>query len=218
MWRISIGLAAALVILTNGLVEGYWTNRWHRPVELATGIDRLQLVPDTIGDWRVTHSEKIEEAVRIRAGMEGYIFRHYEDQLNTKKITVLLMCGRPGPLCVHTPDICYRGAGFRQDGGIEKWPQTRGDGSLIAEFLRAKFSKDDVTNGSSVRIAWSWGANGQWATPSTPRATFARFPVLYKLYVVQEITPASQRTDEEACQAFVEQLLPALNKALFASK
>jgi Protein of unknown function (DUF3485) len=110
MWRVGISSAAAIIILTNGAVEGLLTNRWHRPVELDTGIARVTRVPMTIGDWHA-QSEELDESVLTRAGIEGYLYRHYENQLSGKKVTVLLMCGRPGPLSVHTPDICYRGAG-----------------------------------------------------------------------------------------------------------
>src|SRR5437763_9743658 len=106
MWRVGIVLAAATILVANGLLEGYYTNRWHRPAELADGINRLANVPMTIGDWHAK-SEELEDAVITRAGIDGYIFRHYEHQLTGQQVTVLLMCGRPGPLAVHTPDACY---------------------------------------------------------------------------------------------------------------
>jgi Protein of unknown function (DUF3485) len=217
MWRVGIGLAAAIILLTNGFLEGLCTNRWHRPVELETAISRLKRVPMTIGEWRA-QSEELDEATLILAGVEGYFCRHYENQPNGKKVTVLLMCGRSGPLSVHTPDACYRGAGYHQDGPIDRWPQKYGNGLASAQFSRAKFSKDDATDGTSVRIEWSWGADGKWLAPTAPRATFARLPALYKLYIVQRETPSSERSNEEVCKSFLEQLLPALDNALYATE
>jgi Protein of unknown function (DUF3485) len=216
MWRAGIVLAAGTLILTNGVVEGWLSNRWQRSKELELGIYRLSAVPMTIGDWRAK-SEDLEEAILARAGVEGYLFRHYQNHLNGKKITVLLMCGRPGPLGVHTPDICYRGAGYHLNGPIAKWPQKygNGNGKTAAEFSRAKFSRDDLTDSASVRIEWTWGAEGKWQIHNSPRMAFARLPVLFKLYVVQTETPANERADEETCRAFLEQLLPALDTALF---
>ena len=214
-WRIGIGLVAAIIILANAFLEGVCANRWRRAVELEAGMVRLNNVPMTIGDWHA-ESQDLDEASVTRAGIEGYFFRHYQHQLSGKKIAVLLMCGRPGPLAVHTPDICYRGAGFSPDGAIVSWPQKYGTDSATAQFSRAKFSKDDATDSTSVRIAWSWGTDGQWLTPSSPRATFARQPVLYKLYLVQRVTPANDQPSEEICKGFVEQLLPEINKALYA--
>jgi hypothetical protein len=216
MWRIGISLAAAAVILTNGLVEGVWTNRWHQSAAVESGIQQLARLPMTIGDWHGSTCEEIDEAQRIRAGIDGYIFRNYESpHLKDRKFTVLLMCGRPGPLGVHTPDICYRGAGFRQVGTIAKWP--RQSQAQSADFFRGKFSKDDATDPISLRIAWSWYANGKWVTPTNPRMEFARLPVLYKMYVIHRETAASEKADEEICASFLEQLLPVLNVTLGAS-
>jgi hypothetical protein len=217
MWRVGVGLVAAVILLANGLLEGFCTNRWHRPAELEAGLSKLADVPMTIGDWHA-QSEELEEAVLGRAGIDGYIFRNYENQLTGQKVTVLLMCGRPGPLSVHTPDACYRGAGFHQIGPIAKVSQKYGSGASSAQFSRAKFSKEDVTDGSSVRIQWSWSASGVWSTPSSPRAAFARMPALYKLYVLQHETPANEKANEEVCKSFVEQLLPSLDGTLFAKK
>src|SRR5271168_2769981 len=109
MWRVGISVAAAAILLTNGVIAGLWSNRWQRPVELELGTDRLMRVPMTIGAWHA-HSEEINEAALAQAGIEGYLFRHYEHQVTRKRITVLLTCGRPGPIALHTPDVCYQGA------------------------------------------------------------------------------------------------------------
>jgi Protein of unknown function (DUF3485) len=217
MWRVGIGLTGALVLLANGFLAGLWTNRWHRPVELETGISRLLDVPMMIGDWHA-RSEELEASVLARAGADGYFLRSYENRLNGKKITVLLMCGRPGPVALHEPDICYRGAGYYQNGAIAVWPQKDGNESTSAEFKRGKFSKSDATDVTSVRLEWSWSAGGRWLAPANPRVAFAHSPLLYKLYVIQTETPSSERSDEETCKDFLEQLLPALDSALFAKK
>jgi Protein of unknown function (DUF3485) len=217
MWRVGIGFAAALILLANGVFAGMWTNRWRRPVELETGITRLMNVPMRIGDWHA-RSEELEEVILARAGADGYFFRHYENQFSGKRISVLLMCGRPGPISLHEPDICYRGAGYHQNGSVAIWPQKYDDGSTSAEFKRCKFSKDDATDITSVRIEWSWNADGKWQVPTNPRMALAGSPLAYKLYIVQPETPSSENSDEEACREFLEQLLPALDRALFARK
>jgi hypothetical protein len=173
-------------------------------------------VPMIIGDWHA-RSDELDEAVLTRAGADGYFLRHYEN-LDGKKITVLLMCGRPGPIALHEPDVCYRGAGYYQNGPIAVWPQKYDSGSTSAEFKRGNFSKDDATDVTSVRIEWSWNAGGKWLVPSNPRVAFARSSVLYKLYIVQSETPSSEQAGEDACKEFLEQMLPKLDNALFAPK
>ncbi len=96
MWRVGIGSAAALILLTNGLLEGVSSNRWHRPAELEKGIGRVKRIPMTIGDWH-GQSEELDDAVMTRAGIEGYSYAHYENQFSGKKTSVLLTVARPGP-------------------------------------------------------------------------------------------------------------------------
>lgn len=40
----------------------------------------------------------------------------YVHRTNGRAAAAMLMCGRPGPIAVHTPDVCYPGAGYRQVG------------------------------------------------------------------------------------------------------
>jgi hypothetical protein len=160
----------------------------------------------------------MDEAVLTRTGIEGYCWRQYENQLSGKRVTVLLMCGRPGPLAVHTPDVCYQAAGYHQDGATIQWPQKYRDGAASAEFSRARFSRNDATDGTNVRIMWSWGADGRWLIRANPRAVFARLPILYKLYVLQQETPSTDQANEDVCRDFLGQLLPAVDNALYAEE
>jgi hypothetical protein len=217
MWRMGIGLAAAAMLLVNGYLHGLWTNRWHRAGELETAIANLDRVPLTIGDWR-GRAETLSDPDIAYAGIEGYCFRSYVNQRTGKTVTLLLMCGRPGPIAVHTPDVCYGGSGYEMLGSVAKDVHKYRKNSATAEFFRARFSKTNATGGTDVRVTWSWGAAGQWQAPADPRLTFTRQSALYKLYVIQQVSPSSERFDEEVCKDFLDQLLPELDRALFATQ
>jgi hypothetical protein len=217
MWRIGISLAAATIILVNGYLHGIRTNRWQRPHELETALANIDRVPTTIGDWQA-RSEQLDNAAITGAGIEGYLLLHYDNRHNGKTITVLLICGRAGPLSVHSPDVCYGGAGYELRGAIVKEPQKYKEGSTAAEFYSATFSRADVTGAGSVRIKWCWAAEGLWLAPSQPRVDLARYSALYKLNVIQRVTPISERSDDDMCCDFLRLLLPALDKALFGAK
>jgi hypothetical protein len=217
MWRIGIGLAAGIMILGNGYLHGLRTDRWHRSHELENAIANIDRVPTTIGDWQA-QSDQLDDAAIAIAGIEGYILRHYDNRHNGKRITVLLICGRPGPLSLHSPEVCYGRAGYGMSGTIAKEHQNYKEGSAAAEFYSAKFSKADVTGSVDLRIKWCWAAGGLWLAPTQPRMDLARYSALYKLTVVQRVTPLSERADEEMCSDFLKLLLPALDKALFEAK
>jgi hypothetical protein len=216
MWRVGIGLGAGVLLLANGFLQGLCANRWHRSNALETAISKLEGVPMTIGHWHA-RSEEIDKTALTQAGIEGYFLRHYENKLTGKTVTVALMCGRPGPIALHTPDICYGGVGYQMNGAIAKWALKYGDASASAEFQRAKFSKADATGGTNLCVEWCWGAEGQWLAPVT-RGTVARLPALYKLYVIQRVTPSTEQSDEEVCKDFLGQLLPVLDNALYSTR
>jgi hypothetical protein len=124
-------------------------------------------------------------------------------------ITVILMCGRPDRMSVHTPDICYRGAGFDMVGEPVKAtiPQ-RPD-----EFWTARFRQHSKAAGRDLRIFWTWGCHTGWRAPTSPRWTFGAQSFLYKLYIVHD---DKTTTDPNMVEAeFLEQLLPVLDETLF---
>ncbi len=214
MWRIGIVVTAAVLILSSGYLHGLWTNRWGSSAQLEAAIARMSSIPITIGDWQ-GHPETLSETETQAAGIDGYCARRYENRQNGQAITVLLMCGRPGPLAVHTPDGCYHGAGFQTAAQPAKEVHKFTPGPAASEFWGATFQKGDSGGPKQLRILWSWNAGGNWLASDDPRLTFAHAPALYKLYLVQPLTSAQEGHDEEVRNAFLAQLMPELEKALF---
>ena len=66
-----------------------------------------------------------------------------------------------------------------------------------------------------LHIFWAWSATGDWQAPDNPRLTFARAPLLYKLYVLREGTTDGERLEEDSCKEFIKRLLPELEQCLF---
>jgi hypothetical protein len=85
-----------------------------------------------------------------------------------------------------------------------------------AEFWVGQFRKPGPV-ADPLQIYWSWGAAGHWEAPASPRVHFAGQGALYKLYVVCRVPTADETLHGGPCQDFLEQLLPALHRGLFAS-
>src|SRR5207244_1355928 len=128
---------------------------------------------------------------------------------------VILMCGRAGRMAVHTPEVCYGGAGFDMLGAPAPYPVAF-DGKQ-AIFWTARFAKPN-TPGADLRLCWAWNAGGAWQAPSSPRWTFRGQPFLYKLYVIEE--EAGYRrggsAQADALADFLPHLLGALERTLFS--
>ena len=126
---------------------------------------------------------------------------------------MLLVCGRGGPISVHTPDICYEGAGYRQLAPEKPKTLESGEGHTDA-FNVARFGKPGVVP-TQMEIYWGWSRDGvTWQAPSNPRVSLARLPALYKMYIVREFTPGSRAENAETCEAFLRRVLPVIRQTL----
>jgi hypothetical protein len=189
MTRILILLAAGSLLLVSGLTQGFWTGRWVRAHAVEDAVARLDQVPTVVGPWKGTLSE-LSQAEVAGARVDGHRVCRFENRKG-QAITVLLVCGRPGP----DP--------FTLKGGPEE-----------AHMQTATFRKEGAA-AREVRFFWAWNAGGRWQAPDNPRWTFARAPALYKLYVIRErAAKETSRPDDDPAVEFMNLLLPHLNRIL----
>ena len=115
-------------------------------------------------------------------------------------------------MSVHTPDICFAGAGFN---GVRAPRIYEGPSGSRSEFQVHDFSKVNVANPTLLRVFLSWGHEGKWTVPAKPRFAFAGKPYLYKLYVTREMAKSNEPIQEDPARELLEELLPQLQEALF---
>src|SRR5690242_1787433 len=101
-------VAVALVVLS-GVVHGFWTGRWSAP-PAGDVAGRLDAVALDLGDWQ---GQKLEPDARQVDGMAGVLYRRYVNRATGSAVNVYLVCGRSGPVAVHTPDVCYGASGYQ---------------------------------------------------------------------------------------------------------
>jgi hypothetical protein len=191
------------------VVHGLWTDRWRTGEEPAAWAARLADVPRTIGDWQGQDVPVDARSLQV-AEVSGCLARTYVDRRTGAAVEVVLVCGRPGPIAVHTPDVCLRGSGHSLVAAPVKY------GAAPAEFWTARFRKAEAATPTYLRIFWAWNAGGGWQASASPRLDFARHPALYKLYVVRVQAGPEESLDRDPCTGFLPLLLPELGRALFA--
>jgi hypothetical protein len=212
MVRVLSILAAGVLVLVPGLLQGVWSGRWSDSPDLEEAVARMQGVPGVIGDWQGQTVELDRRAVK-QAELAGYITRRYENRRTGNAVIIILTCGRPGPLSVHAPDVCYPGAGFELAAAPSRYSVD--SEASPAEFWTARFLREELSSGGHRRVFWAWNAKGPWQAPDNPRLKFARFPALYKLYVISEMNKRDEPLEEGACVQFLPELLPELQRVLF---
>jgi hypothetical protein len=213
MSRILMILGAFGLLGASGVSHRLWTGAWDVSGEPGISAARLNDVPSSLGDW-VGVDQEVDERQLTRAEAAGYLARHYVQRRTGAEVSVFIICGRPGPVSVHTPDICYGGIGFRVEGG-EKRYQFEGDAEAPpAQFVVANFVKSDPITPSRLRIYWGWKAGSGWRAPDHPRLTFGGAPALYKMYLVYRPLPGAELPEHDPCEDFMRDLLPELEKVL----
>jgi hypothetical protein len=210
-----LALGAVTLLLVDGFVYGRWTGRWHDTQELRSASARLERLPMEVGDWKGEKLDLDPKAVEL-ASFSGYVLRRYENQRTHAMVNLLVACGRRGPLTVHTPEVCYAGAGFRLVAGAgAKRERVEGTNHRAAEFYTGTFGQEDPNKTERLRVIWCWWADGAFQAPENPRWTFRGQPVLHKLYLTQ-VLPRDNAKDGEACLDFFREILPDLEKAIAA--
>jgi Protein of unknown function (DUF3485) len=208
---IPIFVFVALVVGA-GAAHGLRTDRWSRSEDLRQAVAHLDRVPKQVGDWRGEDIEQNEDDAEsmARAGILGHVQRRYVNRTTGQQLSVLLVCGRGGPISAHTPDVCYTGIGYKEVRAKQRVGLTAGPD----KFWAAHFAKPNAVVPKRLEIYWAWSRPGaEWAAPDNERAAFARHPAVFKLYVVREAALAT-RPDDDGVRDFTARLLPELRTAL----
>jgi len=207
-------LIAAIVILGSGYVHGVWSFRWSAARELATASAKLTTIPHVVGDWVGTDSQ-LDSRQASLGRIDSAVSRQYVNSKTGRAVTILLVCGRPGPISVHTPEVCYAGSGYEVASGRSKVSVDYDGGGKAAQFWSIRVAKPDPIRPERMIIDYGWFSGGNWTAPDLDsRLVFASHPVLYKLYIVREQSRSDEQVAFDPTTEFLRDFLPKLQKSL----
>jgi hypothetical protein len=210
---VAIGL---VVIGTGTYLQGIWSERWgkYHTEELAQFTQRLSQVPTVIGDWE-GRDQTVNAEEFAASHCDGCVSRDYTSRRSGATVSVFLVSGTGRHVTIHTPDWCYRGAGYEIDAtpnpyaidvnGIEPRP----------EFRTATFTKQEATGTDRLRIFWSFSHDGVWEGPARPKPKYGRLPALYKVYFITKAAMRRETAEDSPTVEFAKEFFPAVNKILF---
>ncbi len=104
-------MIGTVLVVGSAIIDGLWTGRWKDSEERKLAVRHLDRVPMTIGDW-VGRAVAVDPRELVAAELDGGVMRRYENTRTRRAITLLIVCGRPGPVSLHTPEVCYPGVGY----------------------------------------------------------------------------------------------------------
>jgi hypothetical protein len=205
-------VVAAALVAAAGVVHGLRTDRWGAPPDVGAAAARLDAVSNALGDWEGRPME-MDARQLVVAEAAGHLARRYLNRRTNAEVSVVVLCGRPGPIAVHSPEICYPGAGFVRDGDRQTRSLPGDDGARASQLFAARFTKTG-TPPETLAVFWGWGTDGAWSASADARVEFARAPYLYKLYVIRRLPRADDPGAEEPTKDLLRVLLPELEKRL----
>lgn len=206
-------VAALVLVVTAGIVQGVMTNRWGKPHDMQPIAEQLQSIPATFGDWSATEVEVPADQLE-RGEILGHLSRRYINRKSGAAVSVLVVLGRPGPISVHTPDVCFKGAGYEQLAASQSYDENI-PGIGPCGFTVTSFNLPSTTLPETIRVFWSWSTDGRWTAPENPRITFAGKPFLLKMYATRSMHSRDEETKDDESLVLLKELLPALKRAVF---
>jgi hypothetical protein len=207
-------LAIAALLLA-GTVYGVWIDRWSLSQEPRASAAKLELVPTEFDDWVMSSDQEIDDQSKAIGGIAGSLSRIYTNRATNQSVACLIVCGRPGAIGAHTPDVCFVGANQRMERRVTKRIPLGTDLPSV-EMHTAIFTHSEGGVSSITRAFWSWSADGTWSAPENPRLKFLGKNALYKLYVTFPISREEEEIEDGPGQKFIQALIPVLDRVLFA--
>jgi hypothetical protein len=210
-------LIATAVVLFGGAIQGISSHRWTTDTSLAQAAARLDRVALNLGDWKGQALEYNSRDYR-RAGIDGALLRRYVDVHTGETVMLLIVCGRPGPISVHTPEVCYAAAGYEVLGSRVRLAIATSTPEKASALWKIELRKLGTIVPEYLGVYYGWTMAGVWQAPDgDARIEFGGNPFLYKMYVIHESSSAGDARGEQSCLAFIRAVEPALRKSLFSA-
>lgn len=215
MKSLSLVLCSSLVLagtVAAGWVQGQLTNRWGPRPDAQLAAEQLQIpLPDRVGNWRLELERQFQpEVVRVLQ-CPAHISRVYVHDQTGDVATIAVIVGPPGPVAVHTPEICYSSRDYTITGERKATPLADADGREHALWDLSLKAND--LSAASLRVLYGWSTGTSWEAAQHPRFGYGGLPHLYKLQLAVTAHPDAASEFDPArdfLTNFVAQLQPRL--------
>jgi Protein of unknown function (DUF3485) len=204
-------MAIVVVLVTlvlSGTVSGSWNQRWASTTNLGV-FANATLLPVVAGDWD-GREKPVNPAEIQMAQAAAMVQKQYVNRRTGQVASVLLVIGRPGPISVHTPEVCYAGNGYDRDGVAARFSVSADKGDQFWKLRLKKRAAVPVL----LSVYYAWNDGGAWQAADNPRVMFAGRPALFKLYVVRERTSDNETETDDSTSDLLRALLPLIHSSM----
>jgi hypothetical protein len=221
-----IGVALLVVITcATGLLQGKMTNRFGMPEDMKVSAKKLENLNKLLeakkpfgerNQWKWVSTTKMTPTVIETLECQGYINASFTNsEIPGLQINGFIILGPPGPVAVHTPEICYSSKDYAINDERERiriFPKGPREDEFWGLTLRSKDVNEDM-----LRVYYAWANYGPWTAPDIPRITYGGGSKLYKMQLAVKLPADAKLEQGDACQDFLRAFLPVVNAQLFES-
>ncbi len=207
---LGIGVLVGITLLS-GYVHGRLSNRWGPPADMLAAAKRFEKLPKQFGQWRMNSSSKMTEHVVTMLECAGYINGSFINDHTGEQVNAFIILGPPGPVSVHTPEVCYSSRHYDIEG--KRARVKIGEGKGLDEFWALTLKSTDV-NKDMLRVYYAWSDSEHWNAPESPRFTYGGSGMLFKIQLAAYLPPETDIATADTCRRFLEAWLPVVNPIL----
>jgi len=200
--------------LVSGIIHGRMTDRWGVPQTSLDAAEKLGLFSEDkqFGDWKCESSNRMSDHVVEMLACAEHIDRTYVNQRTGETVNVAVLLGPPGPISVHTPEVCYSSRAYDSRDERQRVTIKTTDGTEHT-FWALTFRSNRL-DADILRVYYAWTAGGPWASPKEPRWSFSNCPYIYKIQLASHLPLGSDVQTDDPCRRFLQDFVPALKSHL----
>jgi hypothetical protein len=202
--HLALAMAGVALVLAAGAAYGHYARRWGAPPDLDAAAQRVVSMPKQIGNWHLDQEEEMSAGTIQMLECAGYVNRRYVDTTTGESVSIAVIVGPPGPIAVHTPEICYSSRNYKLARERETTRLVAPDGKAH-QFWNTGFSSRGA-RAEGLNVLYAWSAGDEWIAAKSPRFEFATSPALYKLQIAC-LQNESEDSGKSANIRFLKELL-----------
>lgn len=172
---------------------------------------RLSQTPLNLDEWQGSSKDVDSQLFPVNVFGIGKELR-YVHRGSGAVVHGHLVCGRSGPLAIHVPTLCYRGAGYQP--ATEPQQRSITVGGKTHTFWYGEFTSNATGLPQRLGAYWAWKGGSTWEAPTSPRVSLARYPCLYKVQIVSHFPDPDRASDVDHAMDFLKAWLPLSEEAL----
>ena len=197
-------VAGLIAVVVGGVVHGKLTQRWGPGNDLVLAAAALDSFPDAFGPWRLHDSAEMSDRVVEMLQCAGHVNRTYVNLDTAEQVNVAVIVGPPGPIAVHTPEICYSSRTYKIDEAAKKMTLSQQDAGH--SFWLTKF-RSKQPGGENLYVGYAWTTDGIWHASDSPRYEYGGKPFLFKIQLAGSPLRSSEKLSDDLISRFLDALL-----------